>query len=369
MRYIGITLFLMAFSSLAVFADEPDIIFIMPFDNAIVNTESTMVMYDTEPGFIPKIEHMGFELPAPLIVGGNENDLHHLTLKLKEGKNTLIWTNPATEKRLGEMTIYYVPSYSMKRVPRSKGKEFKFHSRDMEARCNLCHSIPQEMETVRDNPMSPVGKVCSACHSDIDTAAKPHEPAGTYDCFSCHQPSYDPARFALVNSQMALCATCHSQTTDSLLGQKFVHGPVASGECLICHDPHGGKRKNLLRSSTLDMCMRCHFDTVPQEVKNSLHGDLECDDCHQPHGGGNPNFLIEEGANLCLSECHDLPDEELGGHPIPGHPRQAAVDPSKPGRQMWCLSCHKIHGEEDISQLDIFNDTEIQRTFCMRCHY
>ena len=36
MRYIGITLFLIAFSSLTVFADEPEILIVMPFDNAIV---------------------------------------------------------------------------------------------------------------------------------------------------------------------------------------------------------------------------------------------------------------------------------------------------------------------------------------------
>ena len=63
-------------------------------------------------------------------------------------------------------------------------------------------------------------------------------------------------------------------------------------------------------------------------------------------------------------------DQHRGDHlSIAGHPVEAPVDPSKPGKPMGCRSCHEPHGMKDISKADIQNNEAAQRQFCRRCHY
>lgn len=370
LRALFLGIVLLAMSAGVHAAVDPTVQFIIPSDNSMIHSPDALILYWTPTQFAPTVVRDDMKLPPGKIVPGNTTDLHHLRVTLNEGKNTIKWIDPTTEKQVGEMTLYYAPPGSMKRLSKKENfKEFLFHKRDIEDRCDECHPIPEELETVRGRPMSPAGKACSACHPQIDKFPKLHEPSGTYDCFRCHETAYKPTRFIIATSQVGLCGLCHQSFATKILGSsKYVHGPVATGSCVICHDPHGGVSKGFTREKITTLCMRCHADTVARGVKNGLHEDLDCTDCHDPHGADNPELTLAKGQALC-SKCHKDPTLERNGHPIEGHPVTAELDPSKPGRPMNCLSCHKAHGAADVALQKIFENRDLERRFCFRCHY
>jgi len=348
---------------------KPEVYFVLPFDGAVLRDSTVLVLYETPAAVKTVVSLDNFKLKEGKLVGGNVNDLHHITVNLKEGKNTLVWTDPETEKSLGQMELYYIPPQSPKRVKGAKIKNYSFHKTEFEKRCNECHPMPEEVETVPGKPMSPAGKVCSSCHPTVGNAKKAHEPTATYDCFRCHATNYKPSRFAIRNSQAALCGECHKNFFERVMGDnKYVHGPIAMGNCDTCHDAHGGEAKGILREPVNSLCLRCHAETVLQEVPNSIHRTLECTKCHNPHGSQNAQLTVKPIPELCLN-CHEDPVKKYDGHPLAGHPVAAPVDPSRPGRPMSCFSCHSVHGRPDISALKILENQDQQRKFCTRCHY
>lgn len=356
-------------SALSALALEPQVDVILPFDGAIVRSSSILVLFQTPAQFAPSMRQGEFRLKGGHVVGGNEKDLHHLPVNLKEGKNVLTFADPKTEKVLTTLTLFYVPPQSMKKVPGAKSKEFAFHKQQFERRCIECHPMPDETETTDEKSMIAAAKVCTSCHPQVNGGSTIHEPTAKYDCFSCHKTNYKPARFSLRSSQAALCSDCHKNFFERLMGgQKFVHGPVATGVCDVCHNAHGGDGKALLQESAPDLCLRCHNDTVAQEVKDSLHAKVECTKCHSPHGSEFNELIRKALPNLCLG-CHEDPTKKFDGHPIQGHPVSGPVDPSKPGRAFGCLSCHSVHGKADIAKMNIIEDQEGQRKFCQKCHY
>lgn len=362
--FIGV-LFLAVFAAGAV----ADVEIVLPFDGAVTGVSDMLVLYRTPAGMKPVLTLDGVKVADVKVVGGNETDLHHVRLTLKEGANKLAFADGETEKREMEITLFYIPPQSMKRAKGAKASKFAFHGKEFEKRCGECHAMPDEMETVKGKPMTPAGKICSSCHPDIGKAQKPHVPTATYDCFRCHEPDYRPERFYIRSSQVALCGDCHDNFLERIMGQsKFVHGPVATGSCVVCHDPHGGEVKGLLQEPVEMLCLRCHGDTVATGVDKAIHGETPCTSCHSPHGSEAPEMTLKKVPDLCLS-CHADPMKKLEGHPIQGHPVSADVDPSKPGRAMGCLSCHNVHSKPDVSRLNIIEDTERQRKFCLRCHY
>jgi len=75
-----------------------------------------------------------------------------------------------------------------------------------------------------------------------------------------------------------------------------------------------------------------------------------------------------EGNPFCVG-CHEELDGVTVGHPLPGHPVSAEVDPSRPGKRFGCLSCHDPHATKDVSRQNIVKNEAAQRKFCVRCHY
>lgn len=367
-RTVSIFFLLLLLSAVSSMA-RAEVEIVLPFDGAVTGVSDMLVLYRTPAGMKPVLTLDGVKMADVRVVGGNDADLHHVRLALKEGANKLIFTDSESEKREAEITLFYIPPQSMKRARGANAAKFVFHSKKFESRCSECHAMPEEMETVKGKPMTPAGKICSSCHPEIGRADKPHEPTATYDCFRCHETDYRPERFYIRSSQVALCGGCHQNFLERIMGQKkYVHGPVATGSCVVCHDPHGGDGKGRLQEPLATLCLRCHGDTLSTGVKDSLHGDLACTDCHTPHGSDVSELTLNKTPELCL-QCHEDPVKKFDGHPIQGHPAIAEVDPSKPGRAMGCLSCHSVHSRPDISKAAIFDDAEKQRKFCLKCHY
>jgi len=341
-----------------------------PHDGAVLHAPEVLFVYTVPAGATVSLRMDGDVVPhSATQVPGNDRDLFHLRLPLTEGRHRVRLLNGADEAELAALSVTYVPPYSLRRPSAAGDTRYTFHTQAREATCAGCHNLPKAFETVPDQPLAPAGKVCGACHPQVEAAKYLHGPVAVYACFTCHAPEYTPSRFAGKSSQAAACGSCHADFLARVLGGKaFVHGPVAAGGCLVCHSPHGGATLALVREKPQDLCLLCHAETLPLPIERTLHGKVPCTKCHDPHGGPSPMLLAQKGKAFCAS-CHPDVAQLQNGHPMPGHPTEAQLDPSRPGQPLTCLSCHQPHGTNDISKQGILEDEDAQVRFCRKCHY
>ncbi len=341
-----------------------------PLDGGVVHVPEVLLVYTVPTGTATAVQVGGNLLPLRDVpVPGDSYDLHHARVPLDEGYCDVRVLDAASEAELARVNVCYVPPHS-RRTPVKEGtRPYAFHTREGEAACSDCHNLPGVFETEAGQPLAPAGKVCGACHPGIEAAPNLHGPTAVYACFTCHEPAYQPARFSQKQAPPALCSTCHEGFLAKVLGgRKFVHGPVATGACLACHEPHGGRSQALLREAVPPLCLVCHAETLPVPAARSLHAKVACTRCHDPHGGDTPLLTAKTGNAFCLG-CHQGFADLEAGHPLPGHPVVADVDPSRPGTPLGCTSCHGPHGVDDVSKRNIISNEAAQRKFCIRCHY
>lgn len=344
--------------------------FLIPKNGSVVRTGETLFVYSVPSRMSILIRVDGKptklkDIPVP----GNEWDLHHVRIPLEEGRHEIRLLDAGDESEIDKIAITYIPPYSLKIANATGDENYNFHAKTLESFCTECHSLPEVFETVPNEPLAPAGKVCGACHPNIDSLPNLHGPVAVYACFMCHEPDYSPARFKQKTSQAASCGSCHENFLSQLLGAKeFVHGPVAAGTCIVCHNPHGGDNGFFLRESPPNLCLRCHSETLPLPISKTLHGKVNCPECHNPHGG-NTRFLTAIDGNDFCGRCHADISELASGHPLAGHPIKAAVDPSRPNKEFGCTSCHEAHSKDDISTKTMNKDDQASITFCRKCHY
>lgn len=207
-------------------------------------------------------------------------------------------------------------------------------------------------------------KECEACHSlepvasdkkSVDLAAFPAEKMkGTYDAAAA----------------ASTCYSCHK----ALVSYPFVHGPAAVWSCLSCHVPQEGKGYTVSKPDTR-ACFTCHFAKKEQwYARKYFHGPFntgKCSICHNPHASENPFELVKDTWDLCIS-CHI--DKGSGEHVVKNfsqskgmyHPTRGKPDPSRPGYELSCSSCHNPHASE-MPRLERFSYTSLF-DFCKACH-
>jgi predicted CXXCH cytochrome family protein len=200
-------------------------------------------------------------------------------------------------------------------------KPFVMHIPAREALCAPCHNMnPDKIEinaeTAETNP-------CAACHRRMLDKSHVHGPAGVYRCGYCHDPASKPARYATPADEAALCNGCHSDKVAAFKANKFVHGPVAAGLCLICHDSHATDNPAQMVAPINDVCLGCH-----EAIGTGIH--------------------VVRG---------------VGGA---GHPLKGVPDPSQPGRELSCASCHDPHGGKTGSFLQ--RGITSRFALCQICH-
>lgn len=184
-------------------------------------------------------------------------------------------------------------------IPPRKFAPYVMHTAEREALCQPCHEMnpdPVQLgaETEQDNP-------CAGCHRSLLDHDHVHGPAGVYQCVDCHDPESRPARYEVRAQGAELCNGCHLDKVAEFKANKFVHGPVGAGYCDTCHDSHASDQPGQLLTSVNRLCLGCH-----QSVAKGIH--------------------VARGITRA-------------GHPLEGVP-----DPSRPGKNINCVSCHDPHG-------------------------
>lgn len=181
-------------------------------------------------------------------------------------------------------------------------------------------------------------------------------------------PALSKAKKAEIN-----CLECHSELEKG----KSVHPAVSMG-CASCHTavdatniPHRfiGKTPKGLSAEQPELCYGCHDKTL--FTKRFVHAavGMGCTGCHNPHASDAASLLVKSVVKLCTT-CHE--EQASGRHIVAGfapgddHPVKGKNDPSKPSRELSCISCHNPHSSAQAKLL--VNETARPASICHLCH-
>lgn len=241
---------------------------------------------------------------------------------------------------------------------------------------------------------------CKDCHADLIKEKNVHAPAAEA-CDTCHEynEAGTGATVKLAMEGNTLCFTCHTEKQEDLATKKSKH-PPAEDNCTNCHNPHSTEAPRLLKAAAPDLCYICHTEMEEAvKTKKFVHRpvrELGCVVCHNPHATDVAPLLRKEPPGLCLT-CHDkkltykkneagqivifadtripgdFPDKAIKialdstdkGHPYMAHPVGGIPDPSRPNKNLSCVSCHNPHAG-NVPRM--FRDDAKRKDLCLRCH-
>lgn len=216
---------------------------------------------------------------------------------------------------------------------------------------------------------------CLTCHenkkkgyhgSPHSRATDPRTPAAKQGCESCHGPGQahvdgggDKTKITnptvLAPRQVsALCTTCHNRGEHA--NWKGSAHDSRNITCTTCHSIHEytSETGQLKAATQLDTCAQCHRDKV-QKLNRSGHmpvreGKMVCMSCHNVHGSENVKLLrVGTSVNESCTSCHT----EKRGPFLWEH---------APVREN-CATCHDPHGSNNDRML-----VAKQPMLCQRCH-
>lgn len=223
--------------------------------------------------------------------------------------------------------VYFLSPLANETVPPPGYARAPFH-RGPPASCGGCHELAARADDA--GPATPAASTCRSCHARLTAAAEVHGPAAQWACTRCHDPSAAPARYATPDPPMPLCFSCHAEQKERFYGSRYQHGPTATGRCTLCHDPHGSPNQFFLRKATWDLCTTCHAEKGsgrhviswgPTGQTHPTRGrpdpsrpgrEVSCASCHNPHAAPGPK-LWNFGAVLYLELCRNCHRTILGG--------------------------------------------------------
>lgn len=236
----------------------------------------------------------------------------------EEGGNEIVVEGYVGGKlvRSAQASIYYRPDRT---EPAPEGyRPFVMHLPDREAKCAGCHQMKTDVPQMSIS--DPNENPCYSCHKGMLKKKYVHGPVGSISCGDCHVIATAGAKYPVPKKNAELCNECHEDKTEEYKLSKFVHGPVAAGLCQTCHDPHGSDVSAQLISPVERLCHDCHessavdhhvitnhpFGMEPLKDPSRPGRDLECISCHNPHSGAHSYFFVDgisSSFSLC-SRCH-----------------------------------------------------------------
>lgn len=255
------------------------------------------------------------------------------TISLIPGENTITVTairnNTAAEKL--SVRIYHdiVSEKIYKYAPDSFTVK-NFHIAENEKGCAPCHKmeINETSGVAFENPSE---SNCFPCHQKLTTRGLGHAPAINFLCTSCHKTASmigDEANLTALTPKFRLakkvgeeCLFCHKKEREIWDKKRFQHMPVDAAMCVRCHNPHSSSLKFYLKAKPWDLCTSCHIDK-----RDGNH------------------FINTFGSK--------------------NHPTRGKPDPSRPGKELECISCHTPHASDTRSLIEGKSPMSI----CVKCH-
>lgn len=253
------------------------------------------------------------------------------SVQLPLGVNNIIIRGYKNDKLVKEeLSNVYVVSkvYKEYKYPPDEFSEKYFHTDAKEKLCSKCHEMSSnEVQGVAFIDVSESN--CYQCHNKLVKKKYAHAPTINWLCTSCHNADvgkynlFDKgkSKFLAPDPISVRCFSCHKDLKKEWEQKRFIHEPTDSGRCNKCHNPHATNNVNHLRMPPWELCTSCHKDKINDGhiVKTFLrkvhptHGvkdpsrpgkDLSCISCHSPHVS-NTAFLLKSKQTIYLcAKCH-----------------------------------------------------------------
>lgn len=313
-------------------AQEAKIRIVSPTDQAVYHEEYVSVVVEI---LSPEVE--GVTVSAEM----NQS----ATLSRQSGRNTYCKTlrlvpgvNAITVRTFGSGNVqavsanvfHDVVSEQIYKYPPETFEDRNFHVPSSEGRCVPCHKM-EVNETPGIAFENPGDSNCFPCHQNLTTRGQGHAPAVNWLCTSCHKTAEllgkeanktaNVPRFALSKKVGEECLYCHKKEREIWDEKRYHHMPVDAAQCVRCHNPHSSSIKFFLKAKPWDICTSCHIDKRD----------------------GN----------------HFINTYSRRDHPTKGKP-----DPSRPGQELQCISCHTPHAS-DTQSLTL---SKTPLGICVKCH-
>lgn len=323
MRFTLILLFIFSFSTL--WGEIGTIKLITPIPSTIYHEETASVVVTFISPTIDGIIISAESNQSSKIFRQKERSSYCKTVQLVPGENRITVSGFGKDgiiENISVLIFHDIVSEKIYKYPPEKYVEESFHTPVNEQFCSSCHKM-EVNETPGIAFENPSDSNCFQCHQKLTTRKYGHAPAINWLCTSCHEvkKELNDAKFTLPSRIGKTCLKCHDKESQKWEAKRFHHMPVDSERCTRCHNPHSSENKFYLKAKPWDICTSCHLDK--REGK------------HVINTFGNKN-----------------------------HPTRGKPDPSRPGKEIECISCHNPHASDSVSLIDAKSPMSI----CVKCH-
>jgi len=209
----------------------------------------------------------------------------------------------------------------------------------------------------RDQPADIKNGACLTCH---DSGARFHWMGSMHDiqqtaCVDCHDLHVENDPVLALETQPAVCYTCHAEQRAQFMRQSR-HPVQAATEsishvglmsCTDCHAPHGSSGEaSLIHNTINETCYECHAEKRGPFLWEHQPVSEDCTNCHTSHGSNHSPLLTGRGPWLC-QQCHDAWNHPSIANSGTGIPPERAEPQILAGQ---CLNCHnQVHGSNHPS--------------------
>lgn len=214
------------------------------------------------------------------------------------------------------------------RYPPQKYAKNYFHDEKNEKICSKCHDM--SVNEVKGVAFEDIKKSnCYECHKNINKEKHSHAPSINWLCTSCHngkvgiynQADENRTKYSVPDPIGDVCFSCHKKNQEQWSAKRFHHEPAESGRCNKCHNSHSSQSEFYLRKAAWELCTTCHKDKIEGmhvvktfgQKPHPTHGvkdpsrptkELSCISCHNPHVSNAPSLLQSETVMGLCSRCH-----------------------------------------------------------------
>jgi predicted CXXCH cytochrome family protein len=215
------------------------------------------------------------------------------------------------------------------RYPPNKYSTNFFHNNTNEKVCSKCHDMSvNEVPGVAFEDISKSN--CYKCHSTLASKKHAHAPTVNWLCTSCHngkvgiynQADKNKSKYTYPDPIRDVCFSCHEKNKNKWSKKRFNHEPAESGRCNKCHNSHSEQSEFYLRTPAWELCTGCHKDKIEgvhivrtfTSIRHPTHNkkdpsrpgkDLSCISCHNPHASNASSLLVDDTVHGLCTRCHE----------------------------------------------------------------
>ncbi len=298
--------------------------------------------------------HVSEEDIVSFVVEANSSDVSLITINTDRNETFSINTNPSrshycksVKLHLGQNSVEISAYKNTTLVKKEKRRLFLrsnvhkdyryppkeysrnyFHNEMNEKICASCHDM--SLNETKGVAFEDVTKSnCYQCHSQVTKKQHSHAPSVNWLCSSCHNGDVGKfnkkenlhTKYSVPDPIGDICFSCHKKNKEKWGNKRFHHEPADSGRCNKCHNSHSEENEFYLRKPVWELCTGCHKDKIEgthiiktfgrkrhptHNVKDpSRPGkDLSCISCHNPHASNSSSLLQSDSAFGLCSRCH-----------------------------------------------------------------